>query len=301
MHAPSFARCRAWCRTSVVVLLLVPPAAHAQQRAAHLAPIDVPHWVNSRTILGFNMLLGGVSAGVLAELRGGSFFDAFGTGATGGLVVFLGKDVAARDFHGAGMLGRQVAAIGGSIVQNAGAGLRPLDRVALPLGPAHLLVDTRQAKLHARIDPVSVAVIAVGLAHPQLQLDAAESVSSGVPVFRIREGVLRSPWTGRETGGMEIASVLFFGALEDLEPEVRSSVRSHERLHTLQSDAFQAYWGRPLLDWMLPETPGWKRARPFLDVNIGDAITELTDAILFSAYASRPWEIEAEALANGRR
>jgi hypothetical protein len=311
MHSPAVAR--RWARyfpLSLAFALAAPVSAAAQGAPAtartqassvHLEPIPIPHWVNSRSLLALNVLLGGVSAGVVAELRGGSFTKAFGNGAAGGIMTFLGKSVAARQFDGAGLVGRQLTAVGGAMVQNAALGLRPLDRMEFPIGPLDVLVDTRTRRLSARLDPIGATVIAIGVVHPRLRFDAEASLSAGVPVFRAREGMLCSPWSRQETSGLEIASVIFLAHLPELGSATQRTVFAHERVHTLQGDAFQAYWGRPLLEWLLPETSAWRNARPFLDVNLGDLLAELMDAALFQAYASRPGEIEAEALARHAR
>jgi hypothetical protein len=299
MHAHAVARSRA-ALLVVAALVLLPATLPAQQHDVHLQDIRVPAWVNTRSMIVLNALVGGLSAAVVSELRGGSGARAFASGAAGGVVAFLGKEIAGRRFEGAGLVGRQVAAVGGSIVQNAAYGLGPLDRIEFPFGPVDVLLDTRTRSVSGRLDPIGAGVIVIGVFHPRMYFDANATLSAGIPVFRTRSGMLSAPWSGVESCGLEVASVLFLADLGAFDPGTRAAVVAHERVHTLQGDLFQAYWGRPLLEWLLPESPRWQSARPFLDVNFGDGIAELTDALFFSAYASRPWEIEAEALALRR-
>ena len=295
MHSSTVPRGRVRAAAAVALLLLVPAVSLAQDSSVHLEEIRIPRWVNSRSMLALNVLIGGVSAAVVAELRGGSGVRALPGGAAGGMLAFLGKDIAARRFDGAGLLGRQVSAVGGSIVQNAAHGLRALDRLEFPLGPVDVLLDTRTGRVGGRLDPIGAGVIALGVFHPRFHFDTNATLSAGVPVFRTRRGMLTAPWSGLESCGLEVASVLFLADLDEFDPATRRAVMAHERVHTLQADLLQAFWGRPLLEWVLPESPGWLSARPFLDLNFGDAIAELTDALFFSAYASRPGEVEAES------
>src|SRR5688500_10942351 len=100
--------------------------------------LTTPTWVGQFTVAGANALLSGVTAGVIQELRGGSFSDGFARGALGGVVIYAGKRVAMDRFAGAGLLGREVAAVGTSMVRNAADGVGLLDRVVLPVGPVRV-------------------------------------------------------------------------------------------------------------------------------------------------------------------
>src|SRR5690606_17462320 len=61
---------------------------------------------------GVNVVLGGLVAGVLHGARGGDFRDAVVKGVTGGALSFAGKRLAVEPFFGAGLLGREVSAVG---------------------------------------------------------------------------------------------------------------------------------------------------------------------------------------------
>lgn len=83
-------------------------------------------------------MLGGLTAGIVQRLRGGSFSDGFARGAVGGAVAYAGRRIAAERFDGAGLLGRQVGAVGASVVRNASERRPSLERLFFPAGPLHV-------------------------------------------------------------------------------------------------------------------------------------------------------------------
>src|SRR5688572_32885115 len=102
-----------------------PPPTHehagghlsGRDRAAHLA---------------VNGALGGFSAAMFALARGKNPWRAALVGFGGGVAMGLGKQVAGETFDGAGLLGRQLAAMGTSIVRTAS---EDTTVVIVPVGP----------------------------------------------------------------------------------------------------------------------------------------------------------------------
>ncbi len=133
-----------WAMRNVLLaltLVLLPAGARAQAPSNFVPDTGAviataPHWAGEFAILSGNAVLSGVTAGVVQKLRGGSFRDGFVRGLTGGGVIYLGKRVAAERFSGAGLLGREVASLGTSMVRNASEGYGLLDDVVLPVGAA---------------------------------------------------------------------------------------------------------------------------------------------------------------------
>lgn len=112
-----------------------PQGSHESQRFATTT------WVDDLNFLSANALLGGITAGIVSHLRHGSFSTGFTRGALGGAVAYGGKRTAAAGFAGAGFLGRQLGAVGGSITRNAALDIGLLDTLILPVGPLRIFVD----------------------------------------------------------------------------------------------------------------------------------------------------------------
>src|SRR5690606_5020089 len=105
-------------------LIAFPVAEVAAQTGGHGAPgwddrADTPGWVSEFTVLGFNAVLGGLTAGIRQWRSGRSFSDGCSRGFRGGGVVYAWKRSAAERCPSAGLIGRGVAGAGGSIVRNA--------------------------------------------------------------------------------------------------------------------------------------------------------------------------------------
>src|SRR5688572_18633266 len=85
------------------------------------------------TTLGLNMAVGAVTAGVTSHIRGNSFWKGLIGGALGGGLSYSGKRITTANFFGSGLLGRQVNAVGSSIVANSITDAGVLDNVSLIL------------------------------------------------------------------------------------------------------------------------------------------------------------------------
>lgn len=243
--------------------------------------------------LGINALVGGLTAGVWQELSGGAFEKGFAGGALGGGVAYAGKRVAAESFAGAGFLGRDLAAVGGSVVRNAADGRPLLDSLALPVGPLRLHLSPRDpggARLEADLPELYWGVY--GLVDHRLALDVDESLSSGIFVFdadrplvdRDGERVL-----GTATGGAAFLS-------PQTETEKARSL-PHERAHVLQLDFVHQAWFRPLEERLARHLP-WDGLVDRVDYDL------VAPALHWSARAlgwhdlAAPLETEAEFLEN---
>lgn len=281
----------------VLASLVVPAGAAAQCPPGEACPGETPRWVGDFAALSANVFLGGITAGVARRLDGGSFRDGFIDGLAGGAAVWAGKRVAAERFDGAGLLGRQVNAVGVSMVRNAGFGRPLLHTLTLPIGPVGLEWATGDHTFHARVDPIALGWLAYGVAERELHFDFGESVSAGTPIFRTRDRILRFGDEGVHAAGVTSAGVILVADVPGYGDEFTRRALAHERVHVLQQDHIAEWWVLPLTRAVLERVPVARDASPYVAVNLS---TELLRGLghLFSAHGERPWELEATFLAR---
>lgn len=236
--------------TLLALLLLAASPAPAQTLADH-EDRWASHGLGEAAFLGLNALAGGLTAGLWQELSDGSFVDGFAGGTLGGGVVYAGKRLAAESFPGAGFLGRDVAAVGTSMVRNA-ADARPLlDSLMLPVGPLRLHLSRRAPTApRVEVNLYHLYWTAYGLAEDRLELDLGESLSSGAPVFRADRFLLDGddePVLGVAAGGVVM--------LSPQGPARAERSLAHERAHVLQRDFLHHAWFRPLEERLARRLP----------------------------------------------
>lgn len=286
---------------SAAWLCLLPLALQAQIPPDDAPRVVTPHptaWADHLAALSANALLGGLTAGVIQELRGGSFQDGFTRGALGGGVVYAGKRAAAERFGGAGLLGRGVAALGSSVIRNAGEGRGSLDRLLLPVGPVRVAIAADSLpRVRAKIDLLTVFWIGYGIAEPALEFDAGRSLSAGAPVFVAPGRDIRWKGANRAVAGTVPAGVILLSDDDPVfdSPARRATTFAHERVHVLQYDQALVTWVDPLESWVLPKVPHGEFVRRHANV-----LTPLIIAPFFlvGRYEARPWEAEARFFAR---
>jgi len=251
-----------------------------------------PRWVGEFTSLTANAVVGGLTAGLARELRGGSFREGFMQGILGGAIVYAGKRVAAERFSGAGALGRTVAASGASAVRNAGAGEALFDRLTLPAGPIWLDVSTRTKQIRARIDAATLAWIVYGVAEPELEFDAAESLSSLVPVFHTDGKLLQFGSDSVHAAGVTNAGVYFVADVPAYGREAARRYAAHERIHVLQADQLAIQWTDPAAQWLAGRLPALRPAMRFVAVNLSTELMRIGSGLI-ADHGDRPWELES--------
>lgn len=209
--------------------------------SAQHAPLP-DNWTAPVALAAMNVLAGGVTAATTAWLRGEAVGKGFLKGCAGGAVVFAGKRLAAERFDGAGLLGRQIGGIGGSMVANGGAGRGWLDEAWASLGPLWLQVSPA-SPIRLRVDAASVVLIGWAATRDELELDLAGSLADGVALFRApRHGLVGDD--GRRANGMALPGLVILGVSDD--PD---AVRAHERVHIVQYDFVLLGLGRPIETW----------------------------------------------------
>lgn len=293
----------------LVLLPLLAPAAPAAGQCApgsmQLSRVACPGadaseprtWSNHLTAFGANVLIGGLTGGVVQELRGGSFRDGFVRGALGGTTIYAGKRIAAQRFDGAGLLGRQVAAVGTSMVRNAAAGRGSFSRLMLPVGPVRLYVEPGAARpLQPKLDLAGLVFLGYGVFNDDLHFDTRRSLSAGMPVFRTEDRPIDWLADGTELEGLATAGVVF---LADFWSKAeRDHTFAHERIHVLQTDFVLGAWTDPVEDWVLGHFAAGRAIARWVDINLATNLLSLLGSPF--DHDQRPWEAEADFMAGPR-
>lgn len=253
---------------------------------------DAPTWVGEFAALSANAVLGGLTAGLVSHVRGGEFGDAFLRGLGGGAGVYAGKRIASERFDGAGLLGRQVAAVGTSMVRNAGQGEAAFTRLLLPIGPVWLELGPRFRPAAARIEPFALGWTLYGLLEAELEFDAGRSLSAGTAVFRTRGTLLSFDGEEAHAAGMTNAGVILLADVPAYGNPFMERSFAHERAHVLQQDFLGMAWTDPLVQRLVRRTPATGAVGRRIAFNLS---TELMRGLgrLFPEHENRPWEIEA--------
>jgi hypothetical protein len=281
----------------LAALLLVPPAGLSAQCRA--CDDHEPRLVGEALSLGANALIGGMTAGLQRAARGGSFRDAFVAGAAGGALTYGGKRVAAATFSGAGLLGREMAAVGTSMSWNAAEGRGALSRVVLPVGPVRVYVGADGAPVHAKVDAATVLAAGYAATRPGARFDAAESLSSGALVFE-RAGTAEAlGFNGMQTAGVVTVRRPTEEPWPMDDPDLQvARITGHERVHVVQYDQAFLLWSAPAERW-LTRGAGWSRAlHRWVDLGLNAPALAAAGAAL--PYDARPWEQEAFFLSRTR-
>ncbi len=240
---------------------------------------------------GVNALLGGVTAGTLRVLRGGSFREGFSGGALGGGVTYVGKIVVLRDVPAAGLMGRGIGSLGGSITRNAGAGLAPLERLTLPVGPVRLHFEPqRRLAPVVTLDLTGAAALAwTIISYDELEWDVAESLAAGTPVGRLRS----TDWDASRLARNYAGTILLSPGYSAAGRLQRQRILGHELVHTLQYDQSYLLWGDPL-DRLALRRDHPDGIRHHLDLGLQTIAVLLAQRAI--PYESQPWEVEARLL-----
>jgi hypothetical protein len=279
--------------TAALLMCLASPAAHGQGSP------DVPdywvtqRWVGDVTFLSLNALLAGVSSGIQQELRDGSFSGGFARGALGGAVAYGGRRIAVADFWGAGLIGRQVSAVGNSLARNAGQSHPSLNAIWLPLGPVTVrLSRDNRVRVTAKPDLYSAGALIAAILDDRLEFDAGTSLSSGAPVFRAPHHNIRLD--GRLVNGIAPAGLIVVGSPVDVNLTDSQTTLSHERVHVLQYDFAQMMWGDPLEDYLARRVPYARTLNNYVRFGVTAPVIIAGFVQYFDVDVyDHPWEIEA--------
>ena len=296
---------KTWCpiATALSIALILHPGTAVGQSRADRVPVTPVERVAGRSssasdlaFLGGNVALGGLTAALIQKWRGGSFWAAFLDGALGGAVAYGGKRLAVERFYGAGLAGRQVAAVGTSMVRNASDGRGALDQLVLPFGFARLYLRrdaTSPIPLEAQIklDVPTVLTATFVALWENADFDVSASVSAGALVFVGRERWEEESWIGTQAAGV----LWLRGNPDDPYPDVeRSAVFAHERVHVTQYDFSFLAWGDPIESPLIERIPSGAWIDRHFDLGLNMAAWGLANWLV--SHDRRPWEREARFL-----
>ncbi len=222
---------------AMVSLLASPIEAKAQDHTH-----EQPTWVADVGVAGANIVAGAVTAAATALVRREDVTEAFLKGAAGGSVVFVGKRLAVERFSGAGLLGRQVAGLGSSMVVDAGNGRGLFSEVWLPVGPAWVQVRPK-AGLRARVNLRDVGTVIWAATRSELSFDVEQSLSNGSPVFVARDHQIVNG--SGHADGVAVGGVILLGATNI----DRVVIQRHENIHIIQHDYLLQTFSRPIEQW----------------------------------------------------
>jgi hypothetical protein len=296
---PRSRRSRRAAAAAPLVTALAAVLAGAVPAAAQVCPPNQPcegepvgHDTDLRghaLVLGVNTAVGALTAGLREHARGGSFRRGLVTGAAGGAAMYGGKWLSAEPYWGAGLAGRQVAAVGASVVRNASEGRAPFSQLLLPAGPVRILVSPDDLPgAQVRLDLVGAAVFGWHLASRETRLDPGSSLSAGTPVFWTE--LARQPgWHGNNTAGVILLHDRPAGA--PATPFTRETVFAHERIHLLQYDFALHAWSAPFEARLLRRVPGGATIARHVDLGLIIVPLALLNRVI--EYDDRPWEREA--------
>ena len=274
----------------------LPPPPPPRPPAAVQEHVLTPLTARERVAhLGINGALGSFSAAMYALARGKNPWRAALLGFGGGVVMGGGKQVAGRSFDGSGLLGRQLAALGTSLVRSASEDTM---LVIVPMGPLAFEVRPSAAdRVRPRVNLVGTATVLYYVIRSDTRVDLGATLSAGAPVFRFPTETV-STRDGIIFGRMDFGTIILGTPTFSLEEERRMTL-PHESVHVVQYDFLEHALTLP------PERAILRKigvGEGFLrHVDIG-AISMMLAGVLqmHMDYDDRPWEREAVILTEGR-
>lgn len=239
-----------------------------------------------------NAGIGGATGAVGAILRGRDPLRGFLYGAIGGLTMSAGRQVAGRRFTTAGLVGRELSAVGVSLVH---AGERDTLLLLAPLGPAVVELRPRAVdRVRTRLDLVQTGTIAYVAARGG-RLDWRATLRTGAPVFRVGQNLLHVGEQSAAVGAMLHGSILLLDPAQRPAGIDGAQTLRHETVHVLQYDYASQAVALPIERSLLGHVGFWRRPARHLDVG---ALTPLLLGAIAAPvpYGDRPWEREAQRL-----
>ena len=245
--------------------------------------------------LAINGALGGFSAAMYALVRGKDPWRAALMGFGGGVVMGGGKQVAGTAFYGSGLVGRQLAALGTSVVRSASEDTM---LVLLPVGPVTYEIRPRAAdRVRWRVSVVGSATILYYAIRSDTRVDLGATLSAGAPVFRFPTETV-STRDGIIFGRMDFGTIVLGTPPSALDEERRMTL-PHESIHVVQYDFLEHALTLPPERAILRKLGVGERFLRHVDIGIVSAL--LAGVLqMHMDYDERPWEREAVILTEGR-
>jgi hypothetical protein len=282
-----------------MVLVLLP---HVEAAAQHTH--DRPEEHGARTSLSsrdraahlaINGALGSFSAAMVALAKGKNPWRAALQGFGGGVALGAGKQIAGNRFDGAGLVGRQIAAFGTSLVRSA---TEDTLLMLVPIGPMTLEIRPHAVdRVRPRVNVVSTGTMMYYIIRDDTRIDWNATLSAGAPVFRFPTETV-STRDGIIFGRMDFGTILL-GARPPIMDLQRQLTLPHESIHVAQYDFLDHALALP------PERAILRKlgvGEGFLrHVDLGVVSVMLAGVLqMHMDYDDRPWEREAVILTEGR-
>lgn len=228
-----------------------------------------------------NGAVGGVLGAARALVAGKDVRRGVIRGVQGGVLAGAGKQMADLEFPGAGLLARQVSAVGISVIHSA-----TQDTLVIfsPLGPVTLeWTPARRQAPNLRVNVVETAAVLYYATSSGTRLDLGRSLSFGTPVF-----VRARPIDDEDNAGFEAYRLIV------VSDAANPQTRSHELVHVLQQDQVTYLVGNPLESALVSRhAPGWFRRH--VDLGATSELLWRLTRVPFK-YCSDPTEAEAYLL-----
>ncbi len=259
---------------------------------------NLPRPYSTFTLVAANAGLGAVTA-IIGQAIRGVRMDAKKTaqGALGGVVVYGGKAIVAENRWYSNLLGRELAAVGSSGVQNIASGRGFADRLSLPYGPARLNIDRRaRTRVKLKVDLARMVTLGAALSDVHLNMQVERSLLYGVPVFR-DDGPVRDEYAaGSHVGGVVTYRERTVAGIATAQ-EMRRTM-AHELVHVIQGDFSFNTWGGPLELALMRHSELTRVVHNYFDLGLDVPLASMGNSMI--SYSSRPWEREAVSLAPQR-
>ncbi len=239
--------------------------------------------------IGINAAIGLATATAWSVVRGRGLTGGVRRGLLGGAAIGVGRQIAASPFSGSGFTGREISAVGISLITSVGSSHL---RLSFPVGPVEIqLVDGRT--FDWRVNATDAVAAVINSARAGTRLDAGLSLSSGTLVFRDKRIALHTA-SGEATAFEFFESItLARGAFH--ESERVPNVLFHENVHVLQDDFLADAVANPVESALLNRTEIGRRITRHIDLGLLSLpINGIANSLI--PYTSRPWEREAYAL-----
>lgn len=245
--------------------------------------------------LAVNGALGGFSAAMFALARGKNPWRAVLKGFGGGVVMGAGKQVAGQRFDGSGLIGRQLASLGTSVVRSAS---EDTTVVILPVGPMTFEIRPSAVdRVRPRVNLVAATTLLYYVIRDDTRVDLGATFSAGAPVFRFPTETV-STRDGIIFGRMDFGTIVL-GATPTILDTQRRMTLPHESIHIVQYDFLEQALSLPPERGILRTLGVGEGFLRHVDVGV---ISVLLAGVLqmHMDYEDRPWEREAVILTEGR-
>jgi hypothetical protein len=219
-----------------------------------------PPPVTMQQAFAFNVAVGGGIAAFRAHIAGRSAWSAFKTGALGGGVHFLGKEIGIGRWGPSGVLGTVVASTGASIVANASEGRAAFSELSVPVSAVRLRFTPGAPHIfHASLNAFYAGILVHSAFRPAMRYHWGHSAYAFTPVFLTDKRIKSADvFPGGVTDGSNVVITTTTDVSE-------ADVLRHEATHVRQFFLLDEAIGQPLERRIRQMVPGVRRTPAWLE------------------------------------